>query len=300
MEQIVRAVPPDYETMRAMLEALKRRFPQAKLRACGRSLAGRTLYMLTIGPMESPVLYAGGFHGQEWMTPLLLLRFFERTAAALWEGAELPSIPVRDALCGRGIAILPCVNPDGIQIALHGAQGAGIFQAQAIQISQGDFSRWNANARGVDINHNFPAGWEALHEMERQAGITGPAPRQYGGNAPGSEPETQSLIRLCQRHVFRHALAIHSQGEEIFWEYGERTPERGRMMAKIFAASSGYQLVENGGLASHGGFKDWFIDAFARPAFTFEIGKGENPLPLSDFEGIYARLEDTLLLAALM
>lgn len=72
------------------------------------------------------------------------------------------------------------------------------------------------------------------------------------------------------------------------------------MMAKIFSASSDYRLVENDGLASHGGFKDWFISEFGRPAFTFEIGKGENPLPLSDFEQIYEKLEETLLLAALM
>ena len=75
---------------------------------------------------------------------------------------------------------------------------------------------------------------------------------------------------------------------------------RGRMMAKIFAASSGYRLVENDGLASHGGFKDWFLSEFERPGFTFEIGRGENPLPLSSFERIYEKLEETLLLAALM
>ncbi len=69
---------------------------------------------------------------------------------------------------------------------------------------------------------------------------------------------------------------------------------------KNFAASSGYRLVENDGLASHGGFKDWFLSEFERPGFTFEIGRGENPLPLSSFERIYEKLEETLLLAALM
>ena len=300
MDQIVRAVEPDYETTRAMLDALKRRFPHARLGVCGRSLSGRSIYTLSIGPQENPVLYAGGFHGQEWLTPLLLLRFFERTATAVWEGDNFSAIPIQDALHGRGMMIVPCVNPDGVQIALHGAQGAGRYEALATQISGGDFSRWNANARGVDINHNFNAGWETLHQMEQESGITGPAPRQYGGTAPESEPETQALVRLCRAHSFRHALAFHSQGEEIFWEYGEHTPERGRMMAKIFAASSGYQLVENDGLASHGGFKDWFISEFNRPGFTFEIGRGENPLPLSGFEQIYEKLEETLLLAALM
>lgn len=300
MEQIVRAAKPDFETMRSMLDALKKRFPAARLGVCGRSLAGRPIYTLAIGPAAHSVLYAGGFHGQEWLTPLLLLRFFERTAEAVWEDGEFSAIPVQAALQGRGIVIVPCVNPDGVQIALHGAEGAGGYEELALRVSGGDFSRWNANARGVDINHNFDAGWETLHQMEQESGIIGPAPRQYGGESPESEPETQALVRLCRNHSFRHALAFHSQGEEIFWEYGADTPERGRRMAKVFSAASGYRLVENDGLASHGGFKDWFLSEFKRPGFTFEIGKGENPLPLADFEPIYAQLEETLLLAALM
>ena len=41
------------------------------------------------------------------------------------------------------------------------------------------------------------------------------------------------------------------------------------------------------GSAAYGGFKDWFIKKFRRPGFTVEIGLGENPLPLSDFDSIY-------------
>lgn len=171
MDQIVRAVEPDYETVRAMLDALKRRFPHARLGVCGRSLGGRSIYTLSIGPQENPVLYTGGFHGQEWLTPLLLLRFFERTATAVWEGDDFSAIPIQDALHGRGMMIVPCVNPDGIQIALRGAQGAGPYEALATQISGGDFSRWNANARGVDINHNFDAGWETLHQKIGRAHV---------------------------------------------------------------------------------------------------------------------------------
>lgn len=212
MDQIVRAVEPDYETVRAMLDALKRRFPHARLGVCGRSLGGRSIYTLSIGPQENPVLYTGGFHGQEWLTPLLLLRFFERTATAVWEGDDFSAIPIQDALHGRGMMIVPCVNPDGIQIALRGAQGAGPYEALATQISGGDFSRWNANARGVDINHNFDAGWETLHQMERESGITGPAPRQYGGPAPESEPETQALVRLCPKPSLSPCAGLSQPG----------------------------------------------------------------------------------------
>lgn len=35
------------------------------------------------------------------------------------------------------------------------------------------------------------------------------------------------------------------------------------------------------------GYKDWFIQEYDRPGYTIETGMGENPLPMSDFAGIY-------------
>ena len=37
----------------------------------------------------------------------------------------------------------------------------------------------------------------------------------------------------------------------------------------------------------YAGYKDWFIQNFNRPGYTVEVGLGENPLPVSDFERIY-------------
>ena len=136
--------------------------------------------------------------------------------------------------------------------------------------------------------------------MERENGIDGPSPRQFGGACAESEPETRALTALCRRAQFRHVLALHSQGEEIYWQYGERTPDTARMMANILAASSGYAVAEPTGLASHGGFKDWFIEEMGRPGFTIEMGRGKNPLPLDEFEPIYEKAREMLLLAALM
>ena len=152
----------------------------------------------------------------------------------------------------------------------------------------------------MDLNHNFDAGWTALHEQERAAGILGPAPTRYGGPHPESEPETAALVRLCRATPFRLVLALHTQGEEIYWRYGDRTPPRSRMMAEVLAASSGYTVASPEGLAAHGGFKDWFINTFARPGFTLEMGKGRNPLPLTDFEQLYAKAREMLLIAALL
>ena len=72
------------------------------------------------------------------------------------------------------------------------------------------------------------------------------------------------------------------------------------MMASVMSASSGYAMEDPEGLASNGGFKDWFIHELKRPAFTVEMGMGVNPLPISDFDAVYEKTEEMLLLSALM
>ena len=109
-----------------------------------------------------------------------------------------------------------------------------------------------------------------------------------------------ALTGLCARFRFRHVIALHSQGEEIYWRYGERTPPHARMMADVMGAASGYTVADPEGLASHGGFKDWFIASTGRPGFTIELGRGTNPLPVQDFEAIYAKAREMLLLGALL
>ena len=65
-------------------------------------------------------------------------------------------------------------------------------------------------------------------------------------------------------------------------------------MAEILSSESGYALDVPVGLASGGGFKDWFVLEFDRPAFTVEIGKGKNPLPIEMAEEIYKKIEKML------
>ena len=300
MDCITRLKAPDCETQRAMIYKLKKRYPFLNCSCCARSLCSRGIFTLSIGKSCNPVLLAGGFHAQEWLTSLLLLRFTEELCRCAVTRGELCGIDVTGALRSREVIIIPCVNPDGVQIALHGAPAAGRYSQDYERIVAASTDKWNANARGVDINHNFDAGWSILREMEIDQGILAPSPRRYGGYMPESEPETKALADLCRLRKPRKAIAFHSQGEEIYYSYGNNTPQRSLREGRILAAASGYTLVENEGLASHGGFKDWFIEYFARPAFTVEIGRGENPLPLEDFEDIYRKALPMMVLSIIM
>ena len=300
METILSKNPPDYKTLCNNINSLGRAFPFLRIGLLGHSLCRRRIYALRLGRAPNPIVIAAGFHAQEWITTLVLLRFAQCVCACAQNRSELCGTDIGSAISRREIIFVPCVNPDGIEIALNGAATAGCYSPLVSEVCAGDLSSWNANARGVDMNHNFNAGWQISRELEKKAGIDSPAPRRYGGEHPESEPEARALADLCRSRLPRSAFALHSQGEEIFYSYGRHTPQRSTQLARIFAAASGYELVENSGLYSHAGFKDWFIEEFHRPAFTFELGKGKNPLPLSDLDDIYSKIEQTLVFACIM
>ncbi len=291
---------PDEQYRSKLLRKLQKDYPFLHIGTLSKSVCGRSIPYVAIGNPSEQVLMAGAFHGMEWLTSLLLIHFIKELCEAIKHSRMISEIKVAEFLKQRGVFFLPCINPDGVEISLHGAESAGEYQKLVTKASGSNTSRWQANARGVDINHNFDAGWQELHELEQKSGIIGPAPTRYGGKKPESEPETKAITTFCRFSNIRHALAFHSQGEEIYWSFGENTPKRSELMVRIMAMSSGYKASQPEGLAVGGGFKDWFIKEKKRPAFTIEIGKGENPLPLDDLEEIYYALEEMLVLSLIM
>lgn len=289
--------PMGYDELTIAVLKLKHDFKSLQCFSIGRSVLGHKIHALLIGSGSPTILYVGGHHALEYITSMALVKFAAELCSHMAAGESLYGYPVSKILARKSIYIIPMLNPDGVEIHLKGAACAGALKEKIRRISGGDISNWQANARGVDLNHNYYAGWQILHRMEEETGIKGPSPRQFGGFRPESEPETHALCNLCRRMLFSRAYAIHSQGEEIYWEYGDRTPRNSEEIAKALALSCGYTVSAPEGLASHGGFKDWFINVFARPGFTVEIGRGKNPLPLEDFEQIYEKLRSLLLLS---
>lgn len=161
--------PPSYDNIRRAVCELKERFPFLKTFPIGKSVLGRSIYALGIGDVYRGTLFVGGVHGMEWLTTLLLFRFCEDILSAMTTGEPLADIDMARTLENRSIAIIPCLNPDGVEISLHGAESAGQLCAFVEKASGGDASRWQANARGIDLNHNFDAGFPQLRDY-RAAG----------------------------------------------------------------------------------------------------------------------------------
>lgn len=274
--------------------ALTEKYPFLERNIIGKSVVGRDIPILSFGNGKDELLYAAAFHGNESITASLLLIFLEELCEAICNKEHTYHFELIELLHKRKFHFVPIVNPDGCEISAKGESAAGVFQNFVKKLSNSNYNKWSANARGVDINHNFSAGWEELHEIERMHGIYGPRHSRFGGEHPESEPETKAIVNFCRNHNIIRAYAFHSQGEVIYWDFDKIEVKNAYKIASVLSDTSGYTLDIPTGLAVGGGFKDWFIKEFCRPAFTIEIGKGENPLPISQIDEIYKKIKKML------
>jgi g-D-glutamyl-meso-diaminopimelate peptidase len=292
-----------YEIMEKDIQGLVARYPFIETGVAGKSVLQNNLYYIKLGRGPNQVFYNGAHHALEWITSSLLMKFIENFSKAYAEGTTIKGYNVRDIWNKSTIYIIPMVNPDGVDLVIDGLQKENPYYSKLIQWNKGspDFSEvWEANIRGVDLNHNYDASWNLSKQAEAIYGITGPGPTRYSGPYPESEPESRAVVNFTKSHNFRLVIAYHSQGEVIYWTYSNIIPPDSRAIAKLFSRVSGYSLAQATGIVSYAGYKDWFIDKYIRPGFTVEVGKGKNPLPLSQFDKIYKDNIEILLLAPIV
>ncbi len=300
MKAIVKPMEYDYFARQKLIDEICREYPFIRKMTIGKSCMGKEITALKIGSANEYALITAAFHGSERITSTILLMYIEQLAFSIKNDLSIEGVNAIRGLKGRGVIFVPCVNPDGCDISLLGKAACGNDAARIARICKNDFTHWNANFRGVDINHNFNADWESLREKERKMGIYGPAPSRFGGARPESEPETKALVDFCKKVRIRHVVALHSQGEVIYWDFGDNTPPRSKRIAEILATAGGYALDVPVSIADGGGFKDWFIEEFQKPGFTIEMGKGVNPLPAQEAEEIYYKAREMLTLATII
>ena len=128
MKYIFTPCEPDYAYIKKSVDSLQAEYPFLKTEIIGRSVCGRKLFAVRFGRSANPVLIAACFHAQERLTALVTLRFIERLCLSAKNRQTMCGIDVGGALSRREIIFIPCVNPDGVEIALHGAESAGKFK----------------------------------------------------------------------------------------------------------------------------------------------------------------------------
>lgn len=290
----------DHKAMTAVLEELSSRYPFLSLAVIGQTILGKPIYMIRLGDgaeKQKSVLYIGAHHGMEWITASLLLRFVNEYCELLKSDGIAEGIRAKHLYEGRTVCVVPMLNPDGVDYAIHGVSDENPLRERLVRMNGGseDFSHWQANARGVDLNHNYNAGFADYKKIEAELEIGDGAPTRFSGSAPESEPETAYLCNYLRfNDPFDGVLTLHTQGEEIYYKSGEVTVPESERLAKYLSRACGYRLSVPEGPAAYGGFTDWYIREFGKPSFTLECGTGSNPLPVAQLPMMYLRLRRAL------
>ena len=276
------------------------RHPSLAVIELGNSILGKPIPLISIGHGKRSVLYIGAHHGMEWITSIILLRFVAEYCDLLDQNEKTYKQSLRVLSDQYTIYVVPMLNPDGVDYQIHGLQQENPLYERALSMNGGkhDFSHWQANARGVDLNHNYNAGFQTYKQIEAEEQIPCGAPTRYSGQEPESEPEVRALCEFIRfQKDLRLVLTLHTQGEEIFCRLNEEPIMRNFLALSKISALTGYKVSEASGPAAYGGLSDWCIQKQGLTALTLECGKGVNPLPLTDHEAIYERLRETLFVA---
>lgn len=229
-----------------IFEEVKKFYDGYPLKKCviGYSFGGREIFAFHVGSdYGKQYISTYAIHGREWITARLALRHIRiGTRAGGW--------------------IVPLVNPDGAVISLTRD------------------AMWKANARGVDLNVNFPARWGEGRLNTKVRGR-----ENCVGDSPLSEPESAALARFTLKVTPYVTFSFHTKGSEIYYEFDGAGDERG---AKLLSEATGYPYKKIYG--STGGYKDWCIGALGIPAYTVECGSDELRHPITRLRDIGACL----------
>ncbi|CDQ20402.1 g-D-glutamyl-meso-diaminopimelate peptidase [Halobacillus karajensis] len=274
--------PYDFDLLTSDLNKLYALYPFIRRQTFGNSVMDKELVELQIGNGSKIVHWNGSFHANEWITTAVMMQFLNDYLLALTNKETIRGLEILPFYDQVTLSIVPMVDPDGVDLVLNGPP-EGEYGEEALRINEGniDFSDWKANIRGVDLNNQYPAKWE----VDAARKPTSPAPRDFPGYQPLTEPETIAMAELAESRNFEKMLAFHTQGEVIFWGYEGLEPPRSMAIVNEFERVSGYEPIRY--VDSFSGYKDWFIQEFRQPGFTVELGQGVNPLPLEQFDEIY-------------
>jgi len=286
-------VPYSYTLTQLIAEGLRRRYPFIGKRSVGASVMGREIVCLIMGAGQTQLSFNASHHANEWITTPLTLRFLEDYAKAFATGGRIFDIDARTLFARTILFLMPLVNPDGVDLVTGAIPEEDSYykQAQALSTFYPGIpfpSGWKANIRGVDLNLQYPAGWDEAQRFKYTQGFTRPGPRDFVGLAPLTEPESRAMYDFTLSRRFALTLAYHTQGEVIFWKYRDYEPPRSYEIAQAFAGASGYAVEETPLGSGNAGYKDWFIQTYNLPGYTIEAGLGESPLPLTDLPKMYA------------
>ena len=285
-------VPYNSTLLSIEIYELLKAYPFLNMQVVGKSVLGKPIYVLKLGKGKKHVFYSASIHANEWITTPVLMKFIEDFCIAYTNNQNIFGYSAKNIFNNTSIYIMPMCNPDGVDLVTGNLSSNSLEYINARKIAN-DFpsilfpNGWKANINGVDLNLQFPALWEKAKEIKYAQGFNKPAPRDFVGFGPLTEPESLAIYNFTLSHNFYLILTYHSQGKVIYWKFQDYNPPRSLEIGRRLSEVSGYSLEDTPINSSYAGLKDWFIQNYNKPGYTIEVGIGENPLPISQFDEIY-------------
>lgn len=199
----------------------------------GRSVEGREINAYKFGHNgKVKILFMGGIHGNEIGTVKLmykLINYLHRN---------------NKEYLGLEIFVLPCLNPDGLAVAL----------GRPDYFSGGRFGRFNAN--NVDLNRNFKT---KNFSSENYWYFGNKNVAVYCGEKAFSEPESKLLADFIKSNDISILYSFHSRGREVMGNLNHLSKE----LVRDFVKKSGYRYVSDDEwrkMQQTGTIKEWCED----------------------------------------
>lgn len=291
-----------YEELNSDTKALKKLYGRHfHYNVIGKSADGRNIYDLVIGNQKAnqSIIVVSELHAREYMTSQLCMKQIEYYLQNYNE--ELDGVRVSDVLSKIAIHYVPMANPDGAAISQYGfsaIRNASLRKKLLKMPGSDNPSQWKANARGVDLNRNYPYEYIARLGRRGSAGYTGPK--------KCSEPETRAIIGLVNKlrksTLVRGQINYHATGSIIFGDYEGPLKETITDMYTLARSITGYTGASgysgSDGKDATGNLREFVMYKKKLPSITLEIGKSFCPLPLYEFNGIWQKNKNLILLEA--
>lgn len=271
-----------YEDMTGDLRELVSKYRgKAALRSLGTSEDGRDIWCFRMGNPSAArkIVLDAGIHAREWLNPLMIMHWSE--------GVLRQYADYKQELNQVCLYVVPMINPDGISIS---QSGFGAIRSDKLKKlckkTKASSRTWKANARGVNLNFNFPGGWNKAGKAEKPDGMT------YPGEKAASEKETKVMMKFINGlSGVKEALNYHSTGSILYWNYNVESDASLYQKQSALAAGvnsfTGYRLMPKSiSTDPNGGFGDWLIYNKKIPNVTIETGSVPCPLPHSQLKKI--------------
>ena len=269
----------------------------------GQTVDGNKLYDFRVGnpAAERHLLVFGGIHAREYITAQLVMRQLVQLLSDQSTNGSYENIAVRELLSNTEIHFIPMANPDGISISQLGLEG---LHTEAVRetvrqiaakdgkaLTESYLRQWKSNANGVDLNRNFDARWESYNDHLGHASAD-----HYKGTAPECELESKALADLTRQFQFDATLSYHTQGEVIYWNFGQEGELKNMslLLANRVSELTGYRLDGNFQALDTAGYKDWAISKLGIPSLTIEAGHGDNPVDPAQMDAIWRENRDVV------